>query len=344
MSAIVVNGRFMHQRVTGVQRYAREVTRRLADITVIEPRRAASGLRGHLWEQFVLPRKARHCLLWSPCNAGPVSLERQVITIHDCAFADLPEYYSENYVRWYRWMTPRLLRKCRRIITVSEFSRQRIVEFGRIEPEKVSVIPNGVTPFWEQLTPDRVAEVRSRLKLPERYVLSVGSLEPRKNIKRLIEAWAQVPAKDGSELVIVGSSCRVFQDPGLNGAEGSVRMLGYVSDDDLPAVYAGASVFVYPSLYEGFGLPVLEAMACGTPVICSNRTALPEVAGDAAILVDPESVQEMASAIGMLLADETRQATLRQAGIKRAQEYSWDRTAAQVWQVLRSMVDGVSDS
>jgi glycosyltransferase involved in cell wall biosynthesis len=335
MPTIFVNGRFLSQRVTGVQRYAREVMQRLdGRISVIQPRRAGGGAAAHFWEQVQLPRQARNGVLWSPCNSGPVSLERQTVTVHDCAFADHPEFYSRGYVGWYNWMTPRLLSRCRRVITVSEFSRRRIVEYGQIPPEKVAVIPNGVNPLGEQLTSDRVSAVRERLKLPHRYALCVGSLEPRKNLRRLIDAWAWIAPQDGTKLVLVGATCQIYKNAGLQQMPDSVLPLGYVDDADLPAIYAGALLFAYPSLYEGFGLPVLEAMACGTPVVCSNRTAIPEVVGNAALLVDPEDTDALAHAIARLLDDDVLRAELRLAGMQRAREFSWDRTAEQVWSVL----------
>ena len=335
---VSVNGRFALQRITGVQRYAHELTARLGDeLSVVRPRASSHGVRGHLWEQGVLPRMVRGDLLWSPCNTGPLSVRRQVVTIHDCGFHDRGDCFSPRFARWYRWLIPRLAKRARRVITVSEFSRQRLLEFTGVAPERVVVIPNGVGEQFAALPDERVAEVRKRLGLPARYALYVGSLEPRKNLLGLLEAWRQLPVADwGLSLALAGGSGRQFQAVDLVNKQPSVVIAGYVSDADLPAVYAGARLFVYPSLYEGFGLPVLEAMACGTPVVCSNTTSLPEVIGDAGVLVDPIDPAEIAAGIRSVIEDPAFAAQLRQRGLERAREYTWDRAARTTWQLLQA--------
>jgi len=338
---ITVNGRFMSQRVTGVQRYARELTCRLTDnFSVVSPRAATRGVRGHLWEQSVLPLRLRGGLLWSPCNTGPLSVCKQVVTIHDCGFFDQARCFSPQFARWYQWLIPRLARRARKIITVSEFSRRRLLELTGVDENRVVVIPNGVGRQFVAVDPERQAEVRRRLRLPSPYVLSVGSLEPRKNLPRLLEAWRQLSAKDRHlSLVLVGASGQQFQSIDLTGNMPSVMTAGYVSDEDLPAVYSGAQLFVYPSLYEGFGLPVLEAMACGTPVVCSQITALAEVVQDAGLLVDPYDPAAISAGIRRVVEDESLRAGLRQRGLDRAREYTWDRAARATWQVLHAAAE-----
>jgi glycosyltransferase involved in cell wall biosynthesis len=265
-----VNGRFQSQRTTGVQRYAREITARIADwVDVVTPQSWSAGVRGHLWEQSVLPRLARGGLLWSPCNTGPLSVARQVVTIHDCAFVDQPDGFSRLFATWYRWLIPRLARRVRRIITVSQFSATRLAEFCGLKAGQIEVIPNGVDPRFRPVDSDAVSDLRRRLALPERYVLSVGTLEPRKNLPRLLAAWDHLPPSlRDVGLVLSGAESRQFRAAGIEPLPAGVRLTGYVADADLPVLYAGAAAFVYPSTYEGFGLPVLEAMACGAPVIC----------------------------------------------------------------------------
>lgn len=333
---LAVNGRFLGQRVTGVERYAREVFARREDpASVITPGRASRGMRGHLWEQSVLPARVGRDLLWSPCNTGPLAVARQVVTIHDCAFYDQPEGFSRKFAAWYQFLVPRLARRIRKIITISQFSCDRLLEYCRVAREKIVVIPQGVDGRFRPLSPEAIAELRLKVQLPDRYVLFVGNLAPRKNLLRLLAAWELVrPRFPDTSLVLAGARNQVFRDAGLPAPPPGVMAAGYVADEHLPALYCGAECFAFPSLYEGFGLPVLEAMACGVPVLASNVTSLPEVAGDAALLVDPYSVEAIADGLARLLADAALRRELSGRGITRAAEFTWDRTAAQTWQVL----------
>ncbi|MEX0677390.1 MAG: glycosyltransferase family 1 protein [Pirellulales bacterium] len=335
--SLTINGRFLSQRVTGVQRYAREVLARGSQLAnVVAPRRTIRGVRGHLWEQSILPARVGRSLLWSPCNTGPLAVARQVVTIHDCAFYDQPEVFSRRFVAWYRWLVPKLAQRIRRIITISNYSRERLLEVCRVAPEKVVVIPQGVEGRFRPLPVETVERTRAQLGLPPRYVLFVGALVPRKNLGRLLEAWKTVsPSFPELSLVLAGGSNQVFREAGLNRLPASVVTAGYVADEHLPAVYGGAELFVFPSLYEGFGLPVLEAMACGVPVLTSNVTSLPEVAGDAALYVDPYRFESIAEGLQTLLSDRGLHDELARRGIARASAYTWDRTAAVTWNVLQ---------
>ena len=340
---VQVNGRFMRQRVTGMQRYAREIVARLGcKVELLEPRRAAHGIRGHLWEQIALPCSLRHSLLWSPCSTGPLGIKSQVVTIHDCAFHDRAECFAPRFAAWLKWLVPRLARRVRRIITVSEFSKTRICEIFSVAPDKVRVVPNGVDSRFRRASEDEIQEARAGFKLPRKYVLCVGSLEPRKNLPRLLEAWDNISRQVADhKLVLVGTTAAVFRDAKLDAADDpTVVLTGYVPDEVLPALYSGAAAFIYPSLYEGFGLTVLEAMACGTPVICSSTTSLPEVAGDAALLVEPTDAEAIAQALLRLLSDQPLQGSLRERGLSRAREFTWDRAAEQTWDVLAEASEG----
>ena len=346
MTSIAVNARFYAHRPTGMQRYALELAQRFADwIEPVRPDRALRGAAGHAWEQLRLPTLVRGRLLWSPNNTGPLAVERQVCTIHDLIPLDRPEWFNQRFAAWYEWLLPRLAQKVRHIITVSEFSKQRIVERLRVEPEKVSVILNGVDERFRPQTEQTIQEVREALGIPKgAYFLYVGSLEPRKNLTRLLEAWAQVqPAVDAEiTLVVAGArgSARVFRKAPLSKVPRRVHRTGYVPEEQLPGLYAGALALLYPSLYEGFGLPPLEAMACGIPVVTSSTTSLPEVTGDAAILVDPESVESIAAGIHRVLSSEALRQELRARGLARAREVTWERTATETIQVLREQAEG----
>jgi glycosyltransferase involved in cell wall biosynthesis len=223
------------------------------------------------------------------------------------------------------------------VITVSQFSKQRILAHCRCRPEDVVVIRSAVDERFHRVDADAIAEVRARLALPERYVVAVGTLEPRKNLPRVIAAWQRVRTLHrDAKLVLVGMTpahC-VDEMQRLVGNDPTIIRAGYVADEDLPAVYGGAEMAVYASIYEGFGLPVLEAMACGTPVVCSNNTALPEVAGTAAILVDPLNVDDIATGLDRGLSQPSVRGLLSEQGLIRAREFNWDRVATETWRVL----------
>jgi glycosyltransferase involved in cell wall biosynthesis len=284
---------------------------------------------------MTLPLRLQGRLLWSPCSTGPLSVERQVVTIHDCAFVDQASCFTRAFAAWYQWLVPRLARRARAILTVSKFSRDRIAEHCRVPADKITVVYNGVDRVFR---PQEEASIRScakRLALPQPYVLCVGSLEPRKNLGRLLAAWRLVADRHRDvSLVLVGAEGRVFRDAGLAEMPPRVHLTGYLGDDDLPALYGGAEIFLYPSVYEGFGLPVAEAMACGTPVVCSDVTSLPEVAGSAAEFVDPLDVASIAGGLDRLLGDSQRRGQLRAAGIAQSGRFCWDEAASATWKVL----------
>jgi glycosyltransferase involved in cell wall biosynthesis len=333
-SEIVVNGRFEGRRLTGVERYASEILRCLGPrVRVIKPTETLIGLRGHLWEQFLLPRAlAEDEFLWSPANTGPLAVTRQDVTLHDLSVLDHPEWFAPSFRLWYLCMLPWLAKRARNVLTVSEHSRRSIIKRFKLPEEKVTAIPNGVN--LRQFHPCDPAPVRAKYELADRYILCVGSLDPRKNVERLLQAWSRLSDIQELELVIVGSRSNVFRPVDLGGSSRRTRFLGYVPDEDLPALYAGSTFFIMPSLFEGFGLTVLEAMACGAPVITSHAGALPEVAGDAALQVDPTSVEGMAEVMRLLLVDEGLRSQLRHKGMERACQFSWERSAEGIWQVI----------
>ncbi len=336
---VAVNGRFLHQRLTGTQRYACELVGRLSDcLEVIKPRRGTSGIQGHLWEQVVLPWRLKTRLLWSPVNTGPLTVRHQVVTIHDMAFVDHAYAFSPTFAAWYQWLVPKLARRVPRIITVSNFSRERIADLCSVPIEKIVTIFNGVDPRFRPMSQLDIAQAKQSVGLPSRYILCVGSLEPRKNIARLLAAWSLIRRKyPDLELVLVGATATIFRDIGLDNSPPAVHLARYVRDEDLPAIYSGAECFVFPSLYEGFGFPVIEAMSCGVPVVCSNVTSLPEVAGGAAYIVDPYSADSIASGIEAVVNSSALQAGLRERGFANAMRFSWERTAEITLRILREV-------
>jgi glycosyltransferase involved in cell wall biosynthesis len=300
------------------------------------------GGTGHLWEQVFLPGHVpKNGLLLSLANTGPLLLRNHVITIHDISPYDHPEWFQPVFARWYRFLLPILARRSRLVITDSNFSKSRISSSFNIPPEKIVSIPCGVD--LERFSALDLADsnsgsIRKKYGLIGKYILSVGTIEPRKNIHGLIRAWELVKARIApTMLVVVGEEKQHFRRVGLPSYLDQIKFLGRVPDDHLPALYRGASAFIYPSLYEGFGLPVLEAMACGTPVIASNRTAVPEVVGSAGILVDPTDETNMAESIFELFSRPELQAQLRLEGRQRAEKFSWQSTADRIWEVLSDL-------
>ena len=333
----LVNGRYAAKRLTGVQRYAHEIVRRLGDRVEIAATAARDGIAGHRWEQFALPLKSRGRLLWSPGNTGPLAVRRQVVTVHDATFADTPECFGRAFRAWYDFLIPRLARRVRKVMTVSEFSRRRLAEVTGVAAEDIAVVPNGVDARFAPADDDAVARVREAFGLAGPYVLTLGSVEPRKNLATLLRAWKLVAAKrdDLTLAVAGGANLSIFSGEMREELPPRVKRLGYVDDALLPALYAGCAAFVFPSLYEGFGLPPLEAMACGAAVVSSDATALPEVIGpDAALFVDPRDAHEMAAATSHVCDDAALRERLASAGRARAASYTWEAAAEQVWHIL----------
>lgn len=272
---------------------------------------------------------------------------RLVATIHDCTFVTHPEFHLPDNVEHCLRGTRLAIERADALIAVSESTRCDLIERMGAPADRVVVTHEAADPDLARVTdPVRLREIRRRYGLPERFVLSLGAMEPRKNLARLLEAFvALAPAvrKDVS-LVVAGAqgwlNDSIHEHVQKLGLGESVHFAGYIEEKDLAAVYSLATVFAYPSLWEGFGLPILEAMACGTPVLTSSVSSLPEVAGDAAVLVPPNDVDAIAEGLGRLLEDDTLRRQLSERGYHRAANFSWERCARETLAVYKSVTGG----
>ena len=273
-----------------------------------------------------------------------LSRVRSVFTLHDLVF----RFYPETHMPLNRWfltlMMPHFLRAADMVIAVSECTKRDAMRLYGLDEAKIRVIYEGVDPRFRSADPETIEAVRARYGLPERFILSVGTIEPRKNLTTLLEAYRTLRDRGSDfKLVIVGRKGWLYEGFFRRlrelGLEGEVVFPGFVPDEDLPALYSAAELFVFPSLYEGFGLPPLEAMACGTPVVCSNAASLPEVVGNAAIMVDPYDVEGLAEAMHRVLADADLREELREKGLARARQFTWERTARETVAVYREVCE-----
>ena len=327
---ILINARAAARpELGGVERWAREMEKRLpaldpARYEAVRPPAALVHRAGHAWEQAVLPALAtrrRASLLLSPANLAPVAFPRNVVVIHDAAALREPEWYSRLYVAWQRAVLPAVARRAVHLVTVSQFSRYELVQTLHADPARITVIPGGVD---ERFSPGVPHAQRDRP-----YVLTVASRTARKNLAALAETARRL-ARDGIDVLVAGGDRPQFRD---EAAGDLLTWLGHVPDEELPGLYAGALAFVLPSLHEGFGLTALEAMACGTPVVVSDRGALREVVGEAGIFVDPLDRTAIADTVERAIGD----ASLAAAGVERAARFSWERTAREVDECLRAV-------
>jgi glycosyltransferase involved in cell wall biosynthesis len=361
MQTVYVNGKFTAQATTGVQRVARclleAVDQRLASevggpaarwVLLCPPvgrppplRRVETRVVGarhgslHLWEQWTLPRAARDGLLLNLTGSAPAWAGQQICTLHDAAVFDRPEAYAPLFRGWYRWLFRRLARTAVAINTVSAFSRARLADRLGVPGKRINVIHNGGDHLLHvQASPGYLASVGL---VGRRFVLAVGSENVTKNFGAVIEAMAEL-ADDKVLLVIAGGRRGVVFAPAAGKTEASDRVirLGPVGDAELKALYGAAIALVFASSYEGFGLPPLEAMSCGCPVLASSATAVPEVCGDAALYVDPDSPPDIARRLGQMMADDGLRADLVVRGTARLRQFTWQAAAARLQAQLQA--------
>jgi len=302
-----------------------------------------------LWEQLVQPwvlRRIGADLVHGPVFVGPLFAPcPAVLTIHDLSFLRFPALFRPANRLYLTLFTRLSVRRARRLIAVSAHTAAETVRLLGVPSERIDVVYHGVDPAFRPLPGARVAAFRQRRGLPERFVLFVGTLEPRKNLVRLVEAFSRV--RDGRVgLVLAGGKGWLYDELFARveslGLSQEVIFPGYVTGDELPLWYNAATVLAYPSVYEGFGLPVLEAQACGTPVLTSNASSLPEAAGSAALMVDPYDVEALAGGLNRLLTDARLRYELRSAGLAHAEAFTWPKTARETAGVYqRALTEGM---
>ncbi|MHB1357546.1 MAG: glycosyltransferase family 4 protein [Anaerolineae bacterium] len=273
----------------------------------------------------------------------PLAHVPTVLTVHDLVFHRYPQYHKRFNYFYLRTAMPLFCRRATSIIAVSQSTRNDLVRYYHIPVSKITVIPEAAATMFCPQPSHTIQQVRQHYGLPERYLLTVGTIEPRKNLARLLEACTPLfKANLIDSLVIVGKEGWLYDDL-LRQIAGHqyherVQRLGFVAEADLPAIYGGAMITVQPSLYEGFGLPVLEAMACGSPVCASRVSSLPEVGGDAAHYFDPLSVEEMTECLRQVLQDQALQSEMHSQSLQRAAEFSWNQTALKTLAVYNRLV------
>ncbi|NBX17837.1 MAG: glycosyltransferase family 1 protein [Proteobacteria bacterium] len=348
---IGLNGRFLVAQRTGVQRSAYRLFRTVIEQgdqfnfilftgdseifapewqrpnvqVVTSPLSQRTVMRNHMWEQFELPRLAKRFgvdLLHSPANLAPIAYSgKSIVNIHDLCFLVQPAWFSLSFRLIYRWLVPKIARNSSIVVTNSNYSKNDILKFLRLSVDRIRLTYWSVDPIFY--------EFNQPLHMRDDRIIFVGSLEPRKNLIGLLRAFSiykQRHPESQTRLTVVGCESPLFADVGINRQDvrKDVDFRGYISDRELAELFGRSRALIYPSFYEGFGFPPLEAMAAGTPVVTSRTSSLPEVVGDAALLVDPYSPEDIADNIARALNPETA-ATLARRGFEQVKKFSWDR-------------------
>lgn len=346
---IFINGRFLSKPITGCERFSIEICRKLKyflgdKLKIVAPNNVIhqnlveeldveiiGHNKGILWEQIDLPLfllKNNKPLLINLVNTAPIFYKNKVSTLHDIAYKRFPESFDWKFRLIYDLLIPLILKGSKHIFTVSEFSKKEISDFYRIDLENISVIYNAVN-----------SDFSPKIKrLPHNYILAVSSISYRKNFHSLIKAFNLLKNKD-VYLYIVGAANSSFADVDLQKDLDNPNIIfkGRVNDDELIALYSNAIAFVYPSLYEGFGIPPLEAQSCGCPVACSDVASLPEVGADSVLYFDPYSIEDITKKLEMLIADDNLQSELREKGYKNIRRFSWERSAEKLLQIVNNL-------
>ncbi|MCQ4085234.1 glycosyltransferase family 1 protein [Saccharibacillus sp. JS10] len=359
---IYVNGRFLKASVTGVQRYAYELLRTIDQLIgqddlavrgyefiVLAPKgeihelgttnievRQVGKLSGQLWEQIELPMLAKNGFLLNLCNTAPLLKRKQAVTLHDAAVYSVPDTYSTVFKLWYKLMFRTLGKVSPLILTCSENSKKELMLHCGINENKIRVVYHGKEHVLQSgSAPDYPAQ--QGLERP--FVLAVSSRSPNKNFRSIVRA-AELIGDQGFDFVIAGgTNPKIFKSEDAE-LGNHVRHMGYVEDEELRTLYDRAACFVFPSFYEGFGFPPLEAMACGCPVVVSDTASLPEVCGDAVLYCDPNRPEDIAEKINTVMQDPELQRVMKQKGLAQAARFSWEKCAYETLAELKAHTIG----
>ena len=340
----------------GNETYARNLIEALAEVdtrnryTLYVTKQEAVDCYAHRWPNFAVRKTLPHTpliripltlaaelrrrpvdILHVQYTAPPLAPCDTVVMIHDLSFEHLPETFKRRSWMQMRLTVRRTARAASHVVTDSEYSRQDILRTYRLPPERVTTTPLAASSRFE---PTNDSRVLGKYGIEGDYILAVGSIQPRKNIARLIRAYTLTLSQhrdNAPKLVIVGKRAWLFEETiraaAVSSANDKILFTGYVPENDLPALYTGALCFVYPSFFEGFGIPLLEAMRCGTPTIASDRTCFPEVVGDASLMIDPFDEQSIADGLWRMISDATLREQLRSRGFKQSILFDWRQTA-----------------
>lgn len=342
---IYINGRFLTQLTTGVQRVASEVLKSLDEIAgnssykfvILKPKsdtfsninlrnieiRQLSFFKGHIWEQLTLPLYVKNSLLINLCGPAPIFKSNQIVMIHDAAIYTNSDNFSKTFLVWYKLMFKFLKTFSKKIITVSQFSKNELIKYLKIREDKISIAYLGMEHIIHREVDNSILD-RFNL-VNKKYLLAVSSKSPNKNFKAIVESLEYLNSKK-FEIVIVGTqNNNVFQSKSEVNID-KVIFTGYISDEELKSLYENAACFVYPSFYEGFGLPPIEAMTCGCPVVVSYTSSLKEVCGENAVYCNPYDSKDIANKINSVLESNSI-AEMKENNYAHSQNYSWKKTA-----------------
>ncbi|MCW1238819.1 glycosyltransferase family 4 protein [Bacillus pretiosus] len=357
MRKIYINGRFLTQKTTGVQRVAEEIVKEIDNLLedkelskefnfiILTPKNVIKNiklkriqvqqvglLKGHLWEQLELPIYSRGDILINFCNTGPLFKREQVVFIHDAAIYSKPDGFSKKFVAWYKMVYKLVSKFSRGIITVSNFSKEELISNLPDVASKIRVIKIGVDHI-EKVEKDEGILKKFNLE-KDNFMLAVGSLHPNKNFKAILSALDHMQNFAGQVVIAGGIDKKVVSEE-TSGFGGNITYVGYVTDEELCGLYSNAKVFIFPSIYEGFGLPPIEAMRLGCPVIASKVASIPEVCKDGAVYFNPIEPSELVEKIKLFYNNQIDKNELTTKALEIAKDYTWKKTAVELIDTLR---------
>ena len=353
MHKIIVNARFLTQSVTGVQRFAIEICKILknkiqqevhfvAPSNIIQKEIAKildveiiGNRTGHLWEQMDLPKylkKKGSPLLLNLCNTAPLFYNNKIVTIHDVGFETFPQTYSKGFLLFYKFLIPRIIKSSKKVITVSEFSKKEIIKFYKTSSDKIDIVFNAA---GKEFTPMKNKSLEN-----ENYFLAVSSLNYRKNLPLVLNAFEDFIKKhsDYKLFIVGGMDTKSFSNLDLDRFKNvkGIEFKGRVSDDELIEYYSNANAFIYPSFYEGFGIPPLEAQCCGCPAIIANSSCLPEIFGESALYCNPNEIQSLVQQMQNIIQPEIREKIVK-LGDTNKQKYTWLGSSEKVYDIIKEI-------